>query len=132
MRVNRKIHRTRQPQRQLDHIQNRLILVQPHVMIRNRHRLERHRFRILKKRIRSPHVLQPINLQQTILLRHILGQPQPMILPRLGEKYVRRIGHRGFVNRVQSHHSDVEEHDGRCSVLFRRSHFVVLRAILGQ
>lgn len=88
MRVDDEVHRARKPQRELHHVQNRLVLVQPHVMIGDCHRLERHRLGVLEERVRPPHVLQPFDLQQAVLRRHVLRQPQPMIFPRLCEENV--------------------------------------------
>lgn len=49
MRVDQEIHGTRQPQRQLHHVQDSLIFVQPHVVIRYGHRLEGDGFRIFEE-----------------------------------------------------------------------------------
>lgn len=49
----------------LDHVENRFVFVQPHVVIRNSHRLERYGFGIFEKRIWSPDIFQPIDFQQS-------------------------------------------------------------------
>jgi hypothetical protein len=44
----------------LNHVQDGLVLVQPHIMIRNCHCLKRYRLRILEEGVWPPHILQPI------------------------------------------------------------------------
>lgn len=51
----------------LDHIQDCLVLVQPHVVIWYCHRLEGDGFGVFEKRVRSPHVFEPVYLQQSVL-----------------------------------------------------------------
>lgn len=92
VRVNDKVHGTRKPQRELHHVENRFVFIEPHVMVGNCHRLKRHGFGVLEEAIRSPHILEPFNFQQTIFGRHVLGQSQSMILPCLCEKYVSSVG----------------------------------------
>lgn len=91
MRIDEEIHGTGESQGQFDHVKNRLIFVEPHVVIGNGHGLKRDRFGIFKKRIWTPHVFQPFHLQEAILRSHVFGQPKPMVFPRLGEKYICRI-----------------------------------------
>lgn len=91
MGIDEEVHGTGEPQGQLDHVQNGLVLVEPHVMIRDRHGLESNRFGVLEERIRSPHILQPLHLQQPVPAGHILWQSQSIVLPRLRKEDVRRI-----------------------------------------
>lgn len=62
VRIDEKVHGAGEAQRQLDHVEDRLVLVQPHVVIRHGHRLEGDRLGVLKERVRSPHILQPLDL----------------------------------------------------------------------
>lgn len=57
MRVDQEVHRAREPQSQLDHVQYGLVLVQPDVVIGDGHRLEGHRLCVLEERVWTPHVL---------------------------------------------------------------------------
>lgn len=45
----------------LDHVENCFVFVQPHVMIRDGHRLERHGLGVFEKRIGPPDVFQPVD-----------------------------------------------------------------------
>lgn len=88
MRIGFEFHRTRQNQSQFRHIQERLIVVQPQIMIRNGHLVERHAFRVLKEAIRPPDIMQPFHIQYAVLLAHILRQPQSGVPPTLRQEYV--------------------------------------------
>lgn len=125
MGIDQEVHGAGQPQRQLHHVQDRLVLVQPHVVVGDGHRLERDRLGVLEERVRPPHVLEPLDLQQPVLGGHVLRQPQPVVLPGLREEDVRRVRHGRLVDRVQSHDRDVEQHRRRLAFLFWRAHFVV-------
>lgn len=92
VRVNNKVHCTRQPQRQLHHVQDGFVLIQPHVVIWNCHCLECHRFCVLEERIGSPHIFKPFNLKQTIFWRHIFRKSQTMIFPCLCKENISGVG----------------------------------------
>lgn len=49
----------------LDHVQNSLVLIEPHVVIWNGHCLESDGFGVLEEWIRSPHIFEPFHLQQS-------------------------------------------------------------------
>lgn len=93
--IDEEVHGTGQAERQLDHVEDRLVLVQPHVVIGNGHCLECHRLGVLKERIWTPHVLQPLDLEQSVAAGHVLRQAEAPVLPRLGEEDVRRVGLKG-------------------------------------
>lgn len=66
MRVDEKVHGTRQPQGQFHHVQDRLVLVQPHVVVRNGHGLEGDGFGVLEEGVWAPHVLQPFHFEEPV------------------------------------------------------------------
>jgi hypothetical protein len=49
----------------LDHVQDAFVLVQPKIMIGNGHLLKSHLFRVLEERVRTPHVIEPGQGQQS-------------------------------------------------------------------
>ena len=53
--ITLKLHCTRQKQGEFDHVENGVICIEPDVMIRNGHLLERDLFGIFKERIRPPY-----------------------------------------------------------------------------
>lgn len=99
-------------------------------MIGDGHGLEGDGLGVLEERVGPPHVLEPVDLEQAVLGGHVLGQPQPVVLPRLREEDVGRVRHRGLVDRVQPHHRHVKEHRRRLPVLLRRTHLVVQPLVL--
>lgn len=58
----------------LNHIKNVFVVIQPYIVIGNSHCLKGYCFRILEVGIRPPHVLQPLNFQQSVFGRHVFGQ----------------------------------------------------------
>jgi len=128
--VDGKVHDAGQFEGQLDHVEYRLVLVQPHVVIGYGHRLKGHRFGVLEKRIWTPHILQPVHLQQSVLLRHILRQSQAVILPSLGEEHIRHIGHRVLIDGVQTHHCHMEVDYRGLALLLGRPHLIVALDVL--
>lgn len=95
MRVDDEVHRTRQPQCQLHHVQNSFVFVQPHVVIGDGHRLKSHGFGVFEEGIGPPHVLQPLHLEQPVFGCHVLGKSQAVVFPGLGEENVGCVGLRG-------------------------------------
>jgi hypothetical protein len=116
----------------LDHVEDGLVFVQPHVVVRYRHRLKGYRFGIFEKRVGPPHVLQPVHLQQSVLRGHVLGEPQPVVLPSLREENIRGVGHRPLVDAVQPHDRHVKVDYRGVAVFLRRSHFVVLAGVFRE
>lgn len=55
----------------LGHIKQSFIMVQPQIMVRNAHFMEGNFLGILKKAIGSPNVVQPLHIQDPVLLVHI-------------------------------------------------------------
>lgn len=66
--------------------------MQPQIVVRNRHRLERHLFRVLEESVGSPYIFEPRDRQQTVVSREILWEAEAMVLPALGEEDVRGVG----------------------------------------
>lgn len=83
MRIRFKFHGTRQHQRQLGHIEQRLVMVKPEIMIGYAHLVEGDLFGILKETIGTPNAVQPVHVENAILLAHVLWQTQTRIAPTL-------------------------------------------------
>lgn len=92
VRIDDEVHRARQSQRQLHHVQDGFVFVQPHVVIGDGHCLESHRLGVLEEGVRSPHVLQPLHFEQAVFGGHILGQSKAVVFPGLGEENVSCVG----------------------------------------
>lgn len=147
MRIDEKVHGTGEAQCQLDHVEDRLVLVQPHVVIRDGHCLKGHGFGVLKKRVRTPHILQPIHFQESIAAGHVFGQSQAVVFPGLREEDVccvslkcfkefRRFPslisqillsshHRSFIDGIETHHGDMKEDRCRLAISLRGTHLIV-------
>lgn len=108
-----------QPTNVLGHVEDRVVSIEQQIVIGYRHRLERDLFGVLEERVRPPDGVQPVHLQQSArcnkekktasdenpsknkedprsrsLLRyrrHIFGQPQSVIRPRLSQEDVGRV-----------------------------------------
>lgn len=65
MRVDEEVHGTGQLQRQFHHVQDGLVLVQPHVVVGDGHRLEGDGLGVFEERVGPPHVLEPVNLEES-------------------------------------------------------------------
>lgn len=74
VRIDEEVHGTGESQCELDHVEDRLVLVQPQIVVGNGHRLKGDRFGVLEKGVWAPHILQPLHLQQAIVTGHVLGQ----------------------------------------------------------
>lgn len=90
--IDEKVHGTGEAQGELDHVEDCLVLVQPHVVVGNGHCLEGHGLGILEERVGAPHILKPLHLQQSVATGHVLGQSQAVVFPRLRKEDVGGVG----------------------------------------
>ena len=51
----------------LDHVENRLVFVQPYVMVRYRHCLKSHTLGVFEERVWTPDLCEPLHGQQSVL-----------------------------------------------------------------
>ena len=72
----------------LRHIEKRLIVVQPQVVVGDAHLVEGDFLGVLKETVRPPDVAQPIDIENSIILSHILRQSEPGVSPALCQKDV--------------------------------------------
>ena len=75
----------------LDHVEYLLGPVEPDIMVWYGHCLEGDLLGILEVGIRSPDSVEPFYWQKLVLSRHVLGQPQAVVIPLLAKEYVRNI-----------------------------------------
>lgn len=94
MRIRFEFHGTAEDERQLGHVEQRLVVVEPQVVVGNAHLVERDLLGVLEEAVGPPNAIQPVHVQDAVLLAHVFGQPEPRIPPALRQKYVRHIGHR--------------------------------------
>lgn len=66
-------------------------MVEPEVVIGYRHLVECDFLRVLEEAVRPPNVVQPVDVEDPVLLRHVFRQPQSRVPPALREKYVRHV-----------------------------------------
>lgn len=74
-------------------------MVEPEVMVRYRHLVEGDLLRVLEEAVRSPDIMQPVHVQYSVLLGHVLRKSKPRVPPTLSQKYVRDVGLRGTEKR---------------------------------
>jgi hypothetical protein len=67
-------------------------MVQPQVMVRDAHLMECHLLCILEETVRSPDVMQPLHIQNSVVLTHVFWQSQPGIPPALCQEDVSNVG----------------------------------------
>ena len=58
----------------LGHIKQRLIMIQPKIMIGYAHLMKRHFLGILEEAVWSPDLVQPVNVEDPVFLVHVLRQ----------------------------------------------------------
>lgn len=63
-------------------------MIQPQIMVRNAHFMEGDFLGVFKEAIWPPNIVQPLHVQDPVLLVHIFREPETRISPGLGEKYV--------------------------------------------
>lgn len=91
VRIRFELHRAAQHQRQLGHVQQRFVVVQPQIVVRDAHLVEGDLFGVLEEAIGPPDAVQPVDVQDAILLAHVLGQTEARIAPALREEDVRDV-----------------------------------------
>jgi len=87
-----KLHGARQNQRELGHVEQRFVVVQPEIVVRNAHLVEGDLLGVFEEAIGPPDAVQPVDIQYAILFAHVLRQPQARITPALCKEDVRHIG----------------------------------------
>ena len=128
-------------------------MVEPEVVIRYRHLVEGDLLRVLEEAVGPPNVVQPVDVEDPVLLRHVFRQPQPRVPPALREKYVRHVGlpktvyhnfivnskclvngtyHGLFVDGVDAEYGDVEVDDGRLAQVFGCPVLVIVLRVYRQ
>lgn len=83
MRIRLELHGAAEYECQLGHVQKCLIVVQPQVVIRDAHLVKRDLLCVLEETVWPPNAVQPVHVQDAILLAHVLRQPQAWIPPTL-------------------------------------------------
>lgn len=73
------------------HVQQRLIVVQPQVMVGYAHLVKRDFFRVFEETIRSPYVMQPFDIQYAVVFAHVFREPESLVPPALRQEYVRYV-----------------------------------------
>lgn len=73
------------------HVQQRLIVVQPQVMVGYAHLVKRDFLRVFEETIRSPYVMQPFDIQYAVVFAHIFREPESLVPPALRQEYVRYV-----------------------------------------
>lgn len=58
-------------------------MVEPQIMIGDAHLMERHLLCILEETVWSPDVMQPLHIQNSVVLAHVFWQSKPGIPPAL-------------------------------------------------
>lgn len=56
----------------LRHVEEGFVVIQPKIMIRYRHLVERDFLRVLEEAVRPPDIVQPVYVQYSVLLGHVL------------------------------------------------------------
>lgn len=92
MRIGLELHGAREDQSELGHVEQRLVVVQPEIVIGDAHLMEGDLLGVLEEAVRTPDAVQPVHIQDAVLFAHILGQPQARITPALCKENVRHIG----------------------------------------
>ena len=87
----------------LDHVEYRLVLPQPYVVIRNGHGLEGDGLGVLEEAVRPPNFSEPLDGQQPVVERHIIGQTQTVVFPALGKEHITGVGLQTLIESHQLH-----------------------------
>ena len=66
-------------------------MVQPEIVIRYGHLVKGDFLRVLEEAVRSPDIVQPVYVQYSVLLGHVLRKSQSRVPPALRQKYVRDV-----------------------------------------
>lgn len=66
-------------------------MIKPEVVVGNAHLVKCDLFSVLEKAVGSPDVVQPLDVQNAVLLLHVLRQAQPGVTPTLCQENVRDV-----------------------------------------
>lgn len=67
-------------------------MVEPEVVVGHGHLMERHLLCVLEETVRTPDVMQPLDVQNAVLLRHVLRQTQTVVPPALRQEDIGHVG----------------------------------------
>lgn len=65
----------------LGHVQQRLIVIKPQVVVGNRHLMERDFLGVLEEAVGPPDRVQPLHVENPILFAHVFRKPQAGVAP---------------------------------------------------
>lgn len=66
-------------------------MVEPEVVVGDGHLVEGDPLGVLEETVGSPDVVEPLHVQDAVLLRHVLRQPQAVVPPALRQEDVRHV-----------------------------------------
>lgn len=66
-------------------------MIKPEVVVGDAHLVKCDLFSVLEKAVGSPDVVQPLDVQNAVLLLHVLRQAQPGVTPTLCQENVRDV-----------------------------------------
>ena len=75
----------------LDHVEDRLVLMEPDVVVGDGHILEGDLLGVLEVRVRLPDVIKPGDGQRSVDGAHVAREPQTVVHPALREENVGRV-----------------------------------------
>lgn len=84
----------------LSHVEQRLVVIKPEIMVRYRHLVKGDLLGVLEEAVRPPDVVQPVHVEYPVILGHVFRQPQPRVPPALREKYVGHVRLSSWKNNV--------------------------------
>ena len=84
-------------------------MVQPQVVVGDAHLVERDFLGVLEEAVRPPDVVQPIDVENSIFLAHVLRQSEPGVSPALCQEYVSDVGLRHVVQNISLHRPQMSE-----------------------
>ena len=86
----------------LRHIQQRLIVVEPQVVVGDAHLVECDFLGVLEEAIRPPDVVQPVDIENSVILAHVLRQSEPGVSPALCQEDVGDVSLRQVVQNIKT------------------------------
>ena len=75
----------------LGHVDEGLVVVEPKVVVGHAHLVKGDLFGIFEKDVGAPDILQPADVEDSVLLGHVLRQSESMVPPTLGQEDVGHI-----------------------------------------
>jgi len=84
-------------------------VVQPQIVVGDAHLVEGDFLGILEETIRPPDVVQPLDVQNSVFLAHVLRQPEPRVSPALGQEDVSDVRLGQIVQNIRLHRPQMTE-----------------------